>query len=124
MRDVDPVRDVDEPVGAAEDRDEESPVPVNVLRVRRAERAVRVLDVDVGGEGRVGSDVEEEVEVAEEFGFVVAANERGVRRGSRGLRERRTAEEVQCCPAREEEGREKLSWLPGKGYGERGPAAC
>lgn len=96
---------------------------MNVLRVGRPDAAVRVLDVDVGGEGRVGSDVEEEVEVAEEFGFVVAAR-RNVSRVSKRRRGERTAGGVEYRPARGEGGREEPSWLLERGCGERGPIAC
>lgn len=48
-----------------EDRDEYGAAAVDVLRVEGWSTAVRVLDVDVGGESRVGAEVEEKIERTE-----------------------------------------------------------
>lgn len=45
---------------------------MDVLRGGGGGTAIRVLDVDGGGEGVVGANVEEEAEVGEEACFVVA----------------------------------------------------
>lgn len=60
---IDAIRRGVEPVGS--DRCQQSPASMNELRVFARRLAIRVLDVNVGRERRIGTDVQNKVEMLE-----------------------------------------------------------
>lgn len=84
-----------------EDGDEDTARAVNELGVRGLGAAVRILDFDGRGEGRVGSEVEEVAEGAEEAGEVEAVTEgrRSVPRDDRGRSRKRQTRFQTVSPA-------------------------